>query len=52
MRVIRSSGSVRDGAGDIPVYSAQSVFADAELSGVVGEDDGVAEPILGDDRAP
>jgi len=30
MRVIRSSGSVRGGAGDIPAYSAQGVFADAD----------------------
>ena len=40
---------MRDGAGDIPVYSAQRVVADA---GVVGEDDGAAEPILGADGAP
>ncbi len=34
------------------VNPAQSVVADAELSGVVGEDDGAGEPILGADCAP
>ena len=34
------------------VNPAQRVVADAELSGVVGEDDGAGEPILGAERAP
>ncbi len=34
------------------VNPTQSVVAEAELSGVVGEDDGAGEPILGADRAP
>ena len=34
------------------VNPAQGVVADAELPGVVGEDDGAREPILGADRAP
>ncbi len=34
------------------VNPTQSVVADAELAGVVGEDDGAGQPILGADRAP
>ena len=34
------------------VDPAQGVVADAELSGVVGKDDGAGEPILSADRAP
>ena len=34
------------------VNPAQRVVADAELPGVIGDDDGAAEQILGPDRAP
>ena len=34
------------------VDPTEGVVADAELPGVVGEDDGAPEPILGADRAP
>jgi hypothetical protein len=34
------------------VNPAQSVVADTELSGAVGEDDGAGQPTLGGDRAP
>src|SRR5208283_3783601 len=34
------------------VNPTERVVADVELPGVVGQDDGVCEPVLGDDRTP
>ena len=38
MREICTSGSVRGGDGNIPTYSAQGMFADGELAGVIADD--------------
>src|SRR5690606_24853071 len=52
MREICSSGSVRGGDGNVPTYSAQSMIADPELAGIVGDNDRVAQQAMMADRSP
>ena len=52
MREICSSGSVRGGDGNVPTYSAQSMIADPELAGIVGDNDRVAQQAMVADRSP
>src|SRR5690606_35315397 len=46
MREICSSGSVRGGDGNVPTYSAQSMIANPELAGIVGDNHRTAQQAM------